>query len=89
MGGTRQRLSWLVPTAKQVYPIWWLWKQLPERKRRTIRFWFQTEVTASSAPSDPLDSRQRRQLVEYYRSDVQQLEGPLGRAVPWEEFHGD
>jgi hypothetical protein len=35
-----------------------------------------------------MDSSQRRQLVEYYRSDVQQLEVMLGRAAPWEEFHG-
>jgi hypothetical protein len=37
---------------------------------------------------NPMDSSQRRQLVEYYRSDVQQLEVMLGRAAPWEEFHG-
>jgi hypothetical protein len=70
------------------YPVWWLWKQLPERHRRIIRFWFQTEAAAASGPSDPMDSSQRRQLVEYYRSDVQQLEVMLGRAAPWEEFHG-
>ena len=74
--------------AKQAYPVWWLWKQLPERHRRIIRFWFQTEAAAASGPSDPMDSSQRRQLVEYYRSDVQQLEVMLGRAAPWEEFHG-
>lgn len=88
LGGTRQRFSWLVPTAKQIYPVWWLWKQLPERRRRIIRFWFQTEAATTSAQPNPLDSGQRRQLVEYYRSDVQQLEALLGRAVPGEEFHG-
>jgi len=86
VGGTRQRFSWLVPTAKQVYPVWWLWEQLPERHRRVMRFWFQTEAAATSTPSDPMDSSQRRQRVEYYRSDVQQLEVLLGRTVPWEEF---
>jgi hypothetical protein len=87
VGGTRQRFSWLVPKTKQVHPVWWLWKQLPERHRRVIRFWFQTEAATASAPLDAMESEQRRQLVEYYRSDVQQLEALLGRAVPWEEFH--
>ena len=87
VGGTRQRFSWLVPTAREAYPVWWMWKLLPERHRRVIRFWFQTEAATASAPSDLMDSSQRRQLVEYYLSDVQQLEVTLGRAVPWEEFH--
>jgi len=39
--------------AKQAYPVWWLWKQLPERHRRVIHFWFQTEAAAASAPSIP------------------------------------
>jgi len=73
---------------KQAYPVWWLWKQLPERHRRVIHFWFQIEAVAASGPSDPMDSSQRRQLVEYYRSDVQQLEVMLGRAAPWEKFYG-
>src|SRR5262245_33936937 len=49
VGGMRQRFPALIPTVKSMYPVWWFWRRLPERRRRVIRFWFQTEAAPSSS----------------------------------------
>jgi hypothetical protein len=86
--GMKQRFPWLVPTARHIYPLWWFWKAIPERRRRVVRFWFLTQAnTVPEAPVD-LDSNLRRQLVNFYQEDVLLLEHLLGKAVPWSEFHG-
>ena len=87
VGGTRQRYPWLIPVAKRVPPVWWLWKRFPERRRRVIRFWFETQVATTPTQPIPLQSGLRDRLVEYYRTDVHQMEAILGMTVPWEEFH--
>jgi hypothetical protein len=86
VGGKRQRFPWLIPTVKRVYPLWWLWKLLPERRRRVIRFWFHTEFSSVSEPPAQLNPRLRAQLIEYFREDVRSLETLIGTKVPWKEF---
>src|SRR5436309_1054819 len=71
-----------------IYPLWWFWKAIPERRRRVVRFWFLTQAnTVPEAPVD-LDSNLRCQLVNFYQEDVLLLERLLRKAVPWSEFHG-
>jgi hypothetical protein len=86
VGGTSQRFPRLISTVKRVYPLWRLWKLLPERRRRIIRFWFHTEFSSASQPPAQLDPGLRAQLVEYFREDVRTLEILVGARVPWNEF---
>jgi Sulfotransferase domain len=87
VGATRQRFPWLVPTVKRVYPLWRLWKLVPERRRRVIRFWFHTQFNSVSQPSVELNPSLRLHLIERYREDIETLEALMGRKVPWKEFH--
>jgi hypothetical protein len=87
VGGTKQRFPWLIPTMKRVYPLWRLWKILPERRRRLIRFWFHTEFNMASEPPSQLNPSLRGYLVEYFREDVRNLETLTAMKVPWMEFH--
>ena len=87
VGGTSQRFPRLIPTVKRISPLWRLWKLLPERRRRVIRFWFHTEFSSASQPPAQLSQSLRAQLVEYFREDVRTLEILVGTKVPWNEFH--
>jgi hypothetical protein len=85
-GGMRQRFPWLIPAARRIYPIWRLWKALPENRRRVIRFWFHTRINVASEPRGQLESGLRSRLTNFYRKDVSELEHLIGREVPWKEF---
>jgi hypothetical protein len=86
-GGTRQRFPWLIPAARRALPFWWLWKALPENRKRVIRFWFQTQINTIPESPPPLETDLRSELIEFYRADVQDLENLIGKNVPWNEFH--
>jgi sulfotransferase family protein len=86
-GGTRQRFRWLIPAARRAPPIWWIWKALPENRKRVIRFWFQTQINTIPESAPPLEMDLRWKLIEFYQADVLDLEGLIGKEVPWEEFH--
>jgi hypothetical protein len=86
-GGTRQRFPWLIPVARRTLPLWWIWKALPENRKRVIRFWFQTQVNTVPESPPPLETDLRCKLVGFYREDVLDLENLIGKNVPWEEFH--
>lgn len=86
-GGTRQRFPWLISAVKGAWPFWWVWRALPEKRRRVIRFWFNTQVNAAPEPPPLMDIDLRRQLIEFYRTDVARLENLIRTKVPWAEFH--
>ena len=66
--------------------MWRLWKALPEDKRRVLRFWFHTQVNTIEEPPCQLDSNLRSKLVDFFRTDVCELERLSGKRVPWQEF---
>ena len=88
-GGTRQKIPWLIPAARKITPAKRLWKTLSSDRRRAIVFWFSTQVNVVSQEAPELPSDLRRQLVEFYKPDVRELETLIGRTVPWPEYHAE
>jgi Sulfotransferase domain len=86
-GGVRQRFPWLIPAARRALPLWWVWKALPENRKRVIRFWFQTQINTVPESPPPLQADLRRKLIGFYQTDVLGLENLIRKKVPWEEFH--
>lgn len=85
VGGSRQRFSWLIPSLKNT-PIKRLWRFIPKSQRRSIFFWYRTQVNVVSEPPPALSSAFRQELVNFYQADVKKLESLIGNKIPWTEF---
>ena len=85
--GGRQRFPFLTPLVKQIYPLKWLYRTLPLGKRRVIWGWFTNEGNVVREVAPAMDVSIRSRLMEFYSSDVAQLESILETKVPWKEFH--
>lgn len=86
MGGTRQRLPWIVKLARHQL-VNALWSYLPFRMRRRFAYWFHQWNTIPEGPQDSVISNHARSmLVEHYSKDVELLKKLFGLSVPWSEY---
>ena len=86
VGGTQTRLTWLISFAKSTWPVKWAWRALPERIRVGIGKWYFFEVAPVPEKAAPLQPEIRQQLVNYYKSDILELQDIIRTSVPWKEF---
>jgi len=86
VGGKKQRFPSLIPDARKITPLRWLWKSLPLNQRRRIWFWFDREINVVREGTPKLSEDLRKRLFDYYLPDVKHLEVLLERKVPWPEF---
>jgi hypothetical protein len=89
VGGERQRVPWLIPVARSMAPLRWLWNVLPKGRRKALLLFVKNEINLASSPPPQLPHDLRGELVGFYQPDVAKLEGLVGQSVPWAEFHVD
>jgi hypothetical protein len=85
-GGTKQRLPWLIPAARRLAPLRFLWKLLSRRRRRVIYTWYRRELNVVVEENDSVPPATREQLVAFYRPDMRRLAAIAERSLPWPEF---
>ncbi len=86
VGGSHERFPWLVPLARRLAPLNWLWARLPGRLRRTVLLWFTTQANVVTETPQQIPPSVRSTLVNFYRPDVRGLEILIDSKVPWREF---
>jgi hypothetical protein len=86
-GGTNERFPGLLSKAGKISPLRWLWRLLPRQHRDGILLRYKLQLNVSNHKPPVLSMHLRKQLREFYRQDVQDLEAIAGRCVPWKEFY--
>ncbi len=85
VGGDRQRFPWLIPMAKGFSPLRWVWLKIPYETRKRIFWWYKTEFNVVQS-KDSICLETRKQLIEFYKPDVDRLEKLIGIPCPWPDF---
>jgi hypothetical protein len=86
VGGSKERLPWLVPLVHRLGPLRALWHRVPRSRRQAAWRWFFTTGNVRSEPAPEIEPETRSKLAEFFRDEVEALEALVGRQTPWCDF---
>ncbi|HKJ88355.1 MAG TPA: sulfotransferase domain-containing protein [Gammaproteobacteria bacterium] len=84
VGGTRNRIT-VLERFDSLPGLRFLWKMIPERKRRVINFWMEHLNVVPSLEEEAMPSEETMDLLRaHFRKDLARLTDLLGHPPPWD-----
>ncbi len=83
VGGTKKRFS--RPRFINHNLIRWFWYKIPQKKRRSLRYWL-NQMNTMKNESLIINNETQQLLIEFYKSDIKLLRETLDIIIPWPEF---